>query len=48
MKVNVTVCIDDKLISEIDKKAVNDGRSRSNMVEIMLRKQLQKESKSNN
>lgn len=43
MRQNISVTLDDKILDEIDKMSSEENRSRSNMIEILLSKQLKKE-----
>lgn len=40
MKMNITISIDSEILEKIDLKAKENDRSRSNMIEIMLKKEF--------
>ena len=43
MRQNISLTLDDEIVEEIDKMAIEENRSRSNMIEILLKKQLKRE-----
>ena len=47
MRQNISLTLDDEIVEEIDKMAIEENRSRSNMIEILLKKQLKREKQHN-
>ena len=45
MRQNISVTLDDEILEQVDTMAEEESRSRSNMIEILLKKQLKKENK---
>lgn len=43
MRQNISLTLDDEIIEIVDKMAIEENRSRSNMIEILLKKQLKRE-----
>lgn len=43
MKQSISITIDDKLIEELDRLAEKERRSRSNMIEILIEKQMEED-----
>lgn len=47
MKENISVTIDEAVLLEIDKMAADDGRTRSNMIEKILKENIEEKNKNN-